>query len=355
MKVRVPRNPAALMLAVYKEIMPRVNAELDKWKAAASAIENDELREQALSSIEKKAFHCYGGSVYALLAGEAMDEAVEFIVAYQTISDYLDNLCDRSNSQDPEDFEMLHNSMKEALLPDTPLSDWYSLRDDREYHYLAALVATCRRVIAKIGFNSSSSTIKEMLKLNEMYCALQVHKHVLVSERLPRLMDWEKSESADDTLPWQEFAAASGSTLGIFCLISYALLWKGDTPFSSRVVRAYFPTIQCLHIMLDYFIDEQEDEEDGELNFCTFYESRRALKSRVDEMIRTGREKTALLPDGDFHTMIIKGLVGLYLSDPKTRQLDLTMKEQWLGTAGLGAVFFCWNSKIYCDFIQKVR
>ena len=41
--------------------------------------------------------------------------SIKFIVAYQTISDYLDNLCDRSSSLDPQDFAALHESMGDAL------------------------------------------------------------------------------------------------------------------------------------------------------------------------------------------------------------------------------------------------
>jgi len=52
-----------------------------------------------------------------LLAGEKYKEAIRFIVAYQTISDYLDNLCDRSTSSDPADFRALHESMLHALTP----------------------------------------------------------------------------------------------------------------------------------------------------------------------------------------------------------------------------------------------
>ena len=65
------------------------------------SIPNPELRKQALASIEHKTFHCEGGAIMALMANEHYQEAIRFIVAYQTISDYLDNLCDRSTSQDP--------------------------------------------------------------------------------------------------------------------------------------------------------------------------------------------------------------------------------------------------------------
>lgn len=353
MKSGIPRKPASLMFAVYRHIMPRVRKHLDQWKREADSIQNRELREQALMSIETKAFHCYGGAVYAFLAGEDLDDAIEFIVAYQTISDYLDNLCDRSTSLDPEDFAMLHKSMKEALDPLSELSDWYSLREDQEDHYLKKLVTTCRRVIAKVA---PDETVKEsLLHLNELYCSLQIHKHVKPDERLGRLRSWYHNENLDESLYWQEFAAASGSTLGIFCLISYALSWDGVLPFTKKLKDVYFPYIQCLHIMLDYYIDEQEDAQEGDLNFCSFYKNDSEMSMRVSAMILDGRDQTVLLPDAQFHAMVIQGLVGLYLSDPKTKNKNPLLKKRWLSIAGTGAYFFYYNSKIYCDLVQKVR
>ncbi|WLV23837.1 tetraprenyl-beta-curcumene synthase family protein [Aciduricibacillus chroicocephali] len=353
MKNGIPRRPATLMYAVYKHIMPRVRTHLERWKREAALIQNKELREQALSSIESKAFHCYGGAVYAFLAGNLLEDAVEFIVAYQTISDYLDNLCDRSTSLDPADFAMLHNSMREALDPDSELSDWYSLRNDSEDHYLKMLVKTCRRIIKKTA--PDEAVQKQILRLNELYCALQVHKHVNPDERLERLLSWYEAESSDELQYWQEFAAASGSTLGIFCLISYALSWKGRLPFAKRVADVYFPHIQCLHIMLDYYIDEHEDEQEGDLNFCSFYMNKDELGRRIDSMIQNSLDQTALMPDAQFHAMVIQGLTGLYLSDPKTRRQNPFLKKRWLKMAGPGSYFFYYNSKIYCDLVQKVR
>ena len=113
----VPQVPWTMTAKILFGVIPRVRHYLDYWKGRAAAIPNPELRRQALASIETKTFHCEGGALYALLAGEHRDDAIRFIVAYQTISDYLDNLCDRSTSLDPEDFTALHESMLHALTP----------------------------------------------------------------------------------------------------------------------------------------------------------------------------------------------------------------------------------------------
>ena len=88
-------------------------------------IPNPELRTQALASIEHKTFHCEGGGILALMAKKEYKKAVKFIVAYQTISDYLDNLCDRSTSLDPDDFAALHESMSDALTLESGPKNYY--------------------------------------------------------------------------------------------------------------------------------------------------------------------------------------------------------------------------------------
>src|SRR5574342_917696 len=103
------------MRQVYVKILPIVHQELSYWKNRASEIPNEELRKQAIASIEHKTFHCEGGAILALLAKHDYKKSIRFIVAYQTISDYLDNLCDRSTSLDPNDFAALHESMTDVF------------------------------------------------------------------------------------------------------------------------------------------------------------------------------------------------------------------------------------------------
>lgn len=353
MKDPLPRKVPTLMWTVYKKVAPQVNKELNKWIKLAKSIPDAELRTQALASIDGKAFHCYGGSIYALLAKDKWKEAIQFIVAYQTMSDYLDNLCDRSTSLDPDDFAMLHRSMTEALQPGAVKSDYYLMRlEQRESVFLNELVSTCQGVMNSIHANGLNNCL---MHLNELYCNLQIHKHVKISERLPRLESWYEAECKEPELQWQEFAAASGSTLGIFCIISYALNGKHSIALTKAIYRAYFPNIQCLHIMLDYYIDQHEDELEGDLNFCNYYMDEKELEERICSFIKASFQKASQLPDTHFHLMMIKGLIGLYLSDPKTKQLAGNSKKRWLQNGGPGAKFFYWNAKIYCGLVQKVR
>ncbi|RWZ55048.1 tetraprenyl-beta-curcumene synthase family protein [Halobacillus fulvus] len=337
------------MYNVYRRVFPEVHHELNRWIEKAKAIPNEELRTQALSSIESKTFHCEGGAIYSLLAGERWKEAVRFIVAYQTISDYLDNLCDRSTSMNPEDFRMLHQSMTDALTPGNDLKNYYAFREDQnDGGYLHDLVSACQEVLG--GAQHYSLIQHHTVHLGSLYNDLQVHKHVIEEERIPRLQQWFNSyRERWPNLEWYEFSACSGSTLGIFCLVSYLLGGRMDEELAEQIERSYFPFMQGLHILLDYYIDQHEDEEEGDLNFCSYYDHEEQMKGRFQYFVKRTNEEIQKLPDSSFHEMIHKGLVGMYLADRKVGKLTnaKTFVKDLLKVSGKKATFFYINTKMY--------
>lgn len=341
------------MSAIYSKIFPCVHKELAYWKQRAQGIADSELRHQALESINTKTFHCEGGSIYAILAGDNWREAIRFIVAYQTISDYLDNLCDRSTSLDPEDFEALHESMLHALTPGNETVNYYRLRDEQDdSDYLRDLVLTCQEALQNIGNYESNRSY--FIQLAQLYSDLQVHKHVKMEERVPRLTSWfKKHQHKWQDLTWYEFSACTGSTLGIFCLASYGFNDKLNKNLAEKIFQSYFPYMQGLHILLDYYIDQKEDAEEGDLNFCNYYEHSEEMKQRLVYFIAKTEEHVKGLPDGHFHKMIQKGLVGMYLADTKVQSLHKSrqMIKSLLRAGGVKAKFFYFNTKLY----HKIR
>lgn len=338
---KVPSNTITLLRSVYFDIFPLVERELDYWKRRAEQIPDVELKKQALASIHAKKFHCQGGGVYALLAGSQKKEAISFIVAYQTISDYLDNLCDRSTSLDPFDFELLHQAMEDALSPEKEVQNYYRLRNEQEDGgYLNELVKTCQDVLAK---QENYAAIREYtLRLEGMYANLQVHKHVKVEERVPRLTDWyEANKQLTPDLSWYEFSAATGSTLGIYCLVSYLLGRNIDHDSAEMIYNSYFPYMQGLHILLDYYIDQQEDREEGDLNFCNYYRDEHDMKERFQYFIEQTKQQVEKLPNKRFHEIIERGLVALYLADEKVRHIPGSekMRKSLIKTSGTTSSF----------------
>ena len=349
-------KPITLMSRVYRKILPAVHQELAYWRSRAEKIPNPELRNQALASIEHKTFHCEGGAILALTAGGDYKKAVRFIVAYQTISDYLDNLCDRSTSLDPDDFAALHESMSDALVLQPNQKNYYRLREDQDdAGYLQDLSETCRSVLREI---KHYPLIKDyLLELCQYYCDLQIHKHVVKEERVPRLENW--FHHYQDELPemeWYEFSACSGSTLGIFCLISYAMRADFQASDAENIRKGYFPYIQGLHILLDYFIDQEEDIAGGDLNFCSYYKSEETLFQRLKHFVTEADKHTEFLPHKNFHQLINRGLLGIYLSDEKVRKQKNVRRlaRGIIKSGGWISYFFYFNGLAYRSFQKSV-
>jgi len=345
----IPTRPWTLMAKTYVEVLPCVHRYLNEWKNRAQRIPDPELRSQALASIATKTFHCEGGAISSLLAGRRKNDAIRFIVAYQTISDYLDNLCDRSTSLEAEDFRSLHESMRHALTPGTQTSNYYHRRKEQDDGgYLSALVSTCQEVLETV---SSYREISPYLhQLAGYYCDLQVFKRVEVDQRIPSLNAWfDSHKERYHGMSWYEFAACTGSTLGIFCLVSYAISHKLTKSMAGKLMRGYFPWVQGLHILLDYFVDQEEDRIGGDLNFCYYYENDRHLVDRLSHFVKKADESIALLPHASFHRMINRGLLGIYLADRKVgAQRNVKHMAHKIGRAGgLSAFFFYINGWLY--------
>lgn len=343
----VPTTPVSLMWNVYRKVIPAVHLRLNKWRHLALKIPNQELRKQALASIATKTFHCEGGAIYSLLTPEKYEQNIDFIVAYQTISDYLDNLCDRSTSLDPTDFRMLHEAMIDALTPGALHQSYYQYREEQDDGgYLDELVSECQHFLEK---HPHYEQIKEQLyQLAQVYVDLQVHKHVKVDERVPRLSTWfQQYEQQLPTMTWYEFSASSGSTLGVFCLISSGhqeIFTKQD---AKNITDAYFPWMQGIHILLDYLIDQEEDRIGGDLNFCFYYESNDLMFQRFQTFFTEANESIQQLPNSDFHQMILRGLLGIYLSDTKvvSQQTVKPFAKSLIRYGGEQAAFFYVNGK----------
>jgi tetraprenyl-beta-curcumene synthase len=246
--------------------------------------------------------------------------------------------------------------MSDALTLGRKPGDYYRFREDQDDGgYLNDLAQTCRSVLKEV---EHYPIIKDyLLELCEYYCSLQIHKHVIHEERVPRLEKWfEDHQSNLPEMEWYEFSACSGSTLGIFCLISYAMRGDFSAVDAENIRKGYFPYIQGLHILLDYFIDQEEDREGGDLNFCFYYENPEILFKRLKHFVTEADKHTEFLPHKKFHQLINRGLLGIYLSDGKVRKQKNIRKlaKGIIKTGGIISYFFYINGLAYRSFQKWV-
>jgi tetraprenyl-beta-curcumene synthase len=306
-----------LIFKYVLRVFPEVGKELDSWANICKSMDNGTIRELALSSIRYKKFHAQGGCVYALYPKVDLKKTVKFIVALQTISDYLDNLCDRAGIKKESAFRQLHLSMLDAVDPKRPLSDYYRFYPYKSDNgYLVKLVEECRKQIQ--GLPSYNLVLDHIKKYIQLYSDLQTYKHLDEKTREDYLETWANYylRSFPAISCW-EFSAASGSTLGIFVLFASAFNPSLSPDMVKKLDAAYFPWICGLHILLDYYIDSVEDMQMGDLNFTYYYDNLKHCESRLSFFIENSLQACHTLEYPEFHTTVVKGLLAMYLSDPK--------------------------------------
>ncbi|KUO69801.1 MAG: hypothetical protein APF81_00960 [Desulfosporosinus sp. BRH_c37] len=345
-------NRVRLIYQFITLVFPIVKRELNEWWRIAERSPDFRLRQQALESIRSKTFHCQGGSIYALYPGVNRVEAVRFIVAYQTMSDYLDNLVDSLEVQDELAFSQLHLAMQEALNPNAAKSDYYLYYPYREDGgYLDRLVTTCQKSLENL--QSYNIVQDEAIKLAKLYSHLQTYKHLALEEREAKMLNWIKPFLTDylEITAW-EFAAATGSTLGIFCLFAVAFDPQLTKSQGQIIRKTYFPWICGIHILLDYFIDLREDRETKQLNFVAYYEDPKIISERLQLFVKNSIEQTSKLEYPKFHRAVVQGLLAMYLSDEKSMDRDIRpITKKLLNVSGLGVRFLYW----LCRQLRKMK
>jgi tetraprenyl-beta-curcumene synthase len=305
-------------------IVPFASKRLAEIRADAATIPDPALREQALASIDGKAYHVQGGAILAtFLRATAARDYINIIAPLETIYDYLDNLCDRLDGVPERAYATLHDALLDAVDPRRPLADYYRdgpHRDDGGY--LLRLVHRSRDGLALLpSFEAVRDRLVEVVGL---YAELQSCKHLPPDQREEACRVWyERNSARFPGLQWWEFAAACGSSLPVFAMLFNASRLQQRTADIGATYHAYFPSVSAVHILLDYFIDQAEDREHGELNFVALYPSLAAGVERMRALIAQAAQRVRALADGEHHTFLLNAMCLFYLTHPKVFEQHL--------------------------------
>ncbi|MDQ2816674.1 MAG: tetraprenyl-beta-curcumene synthase family protein [Candidatus Eremiobacteraeota bacterium] len=315
----------ALGSAFIARVIPGAAAELKRWRRRAGAIPHAAVRREALSSIDAKAFHVHGGCILGtFLRGNALRHYIRLVATYETAVDYLDNLCDRMDTHDEEDFRALHESLGDVFATPGHPRRYFRCRDYDDGGYLEELVETSQRLFAQLpGYEAVRPYAVDVA---DRYCELQARKHLNAGERERRCGAAFSGVAPD--LAWWEGAAASGSTMPIFALAYGTLAGKISAARIRELHGGYFPYFSATHILLDYFIDQAEDRAHDELNFVTCYGSRQAARDGITNIARTALKRLSALEDAQRHEFALRAMCAFYCSRPKVARQGLTEDAQ---------------------------
>ncbi|HEY9085109.1 MAG TPA: DUF2600 family protein [Candidatus Tyrphobacter sp.] len=297
-------------------LLPRTSKALAGIREIAGGIPDDRLRAQALASIDGKAYHVAGGCILAtFLSPAAADHYVEIVAPLESIYDYLDNLCDRHPDVDAAAYPLLHRAIADALDPAATAGGYYELGpsgDDGDY-----LVTLVRRVQCGLRRLADHELLLPLFaEAATLYGEMQSLVHLPAGERERRCRLWyERHQARFADLEWQEFACAAGSQLQVYAPLF--MLFDGRFDAISASYDAYFPAVSALHVLLDSFIDQQEDRDHGDLSFVVSYGSADRLRERIGYLARRAVRAFAHLPDPQRHRFLLRTMALFYLTHPK--------------------------------------
>lgn len=307
---------ASALVRFLRSIVPRAARALDEIRAFAEVIPDDRLRVQALGSIDAKAYHVAGGCILAtFLAPAAAHHYIEIVAPLETIYDYLDNLCDRHPDVGSEAYPILHRAIGDALDPDVTASTYYDLGpagDDGDY--LATLVRRVQRGLHRLA---DHELLRDLFReAARLYGEMQTFVHLPVGERETACKKWyARHAERYGNLEWQEFACAAGSQFHVYAPLY--MLFDARYESIADSYGAYFPAVSALHVLLDSYIDQEEDREHGDLNFVAAYESEEHLFERVGYLTRCAVHGFSRLPVPRRHRFVLRTMALFYLTHPK--------------------------------------
>jgi tetraprenyl-beta-curcumene synthase len=304
------------------QVVPLARAALGRLEALAERIPDAELRAQALSSLQSKAYHVAGACILAtFLPSEAREHYVEIVAPLETIYDFLDCLCDRHSETPPEAFRQLHQALCDALDPHAPLHEYYlygPAGDDGDY--LHTLVRRVRRALRRLS--EHELLLPYFREAAQLYADTQTYKHLPAGERERACIEWHAREGARlGDLSWWEFGAAAGSQFQVYAPLYAAFC--SDYSAIERSYTAYFPALSAMHVLLDCFIDQAEDREHGELNWIRCYPSFEVFSERMHVLAARARAGFEQLPMPRAHKFALRIMALFYLSHPKVHAQGL--------------------------------
>lgn len=317
------------LLRFMAKIVPISAANLAAIRERAAAIPDEQLRGQALSSIDGKAYHVAGACILAtFLEPRAARAYVAIVAPLETIYDYLDNLCDRHPDVGVDAYPVLHQAIADALDPSAALHDYYARGPaGNDGGYLRGLVERTQQALARVPH---LDLLRPRFALAaQLYGEMQTHKHYPAGERERRCVAWyEQHRDRYRDIDWHEFASAAGSQFHVYGPLFEAFLDRREA--IAGTYDAYFPYVSALHVLLDAFIDQAEDREHGELNFSHVYGGAAALRARVHSLTAAARVRLRALPGDRAHRFVLDVMTLFYLSHPKVEAQGLEREARAL-------------------------
>jgi len=300
-------------LVKYETIIVRqARREIRRWTATATAIPDPRLRETATCAIDVDASNAEAAAAFAVMAPRPLTRvAVELLVGYQVLLDYVDALGERVCADRVLRGLAIGMALTAACArPSAPLA-LDPLGDDGGY--LAALVTACR---ARLWQLPSAAAVEQQARAAAERCAQALaYTHAAATlGASDDLRDWTAAQHATTGYRWWEIAAGGNSDLAILALLAAAADPATTTVDAAAVAAAYWPHVCVLSTLLDSLVDYERDTTTENFSFVSRYPEHAAMQEGLIHATERSLAATARLRHHHAHAMIVYGVACYYAS-----------------------------------------
>lgn len=294
-----------------------MHAELRRWEAQARLIPNPVLKALALEKLREEHFNAEVAATLCVLSPRAQRKtAIEAIVAFEVMYDYLDGLTEQPVPDPLRNARKLFGAFTDAVGPvRTGKPDYYVYSQHAgDGGYLERLGETVKSAIAQLP---SIAAIEKVARRSAERCAeAQARVHAAQRADSAELERWARREALDAGLDWRVFlGGAVASVLCVHTLIATAARERLTTQQAAELDSAYL-LISALSTMLDSLTDFERDVDSGEAWYLDRWQDPRLLAQELAGTARRAVEQARGLPQGAHHVMTLVGVVAYYTSAP---------------------------------------
>jgi tetraprenyl-beta-curcumene synthase len=326
-----------------------VRSEMRHWRALAAQIPDPVLRADALGSLADKRYYVDGAALFWILPSRRVDELLGLLVAFQTISNYLDYASERGADHRGASAGSLMLALVDAVDIDEPLHDYYAdhpWTDDGGY--LRALVLRCRRACITLPRYEEARPLLNR-EARRGYALELCHdpNPLRRDEGLQKFAAREFGAVADAA--WFELACAPTSLLSVIVLLALAADEASTDDDLRAALDVYNPWVGALSLALDSYIDQADDAETGDWSAIAYHPNSQVAQQRIATLIDRALREAATLRHGQRHVVIIAAMIAMYLTSDSATSGPIAASTRRLRqtggtlTAMLIPLLRCWR------------
>jgi tetraprenyl-beta-curcumene synthase len=273
--------------------------------------------------LERKRTHAHGAALFWTLPRRRNRGLLRLLVAYELIWDTLDNLSESAAARGHTDGHQLHLAIAEAIDPTATISDYYQQHPwHNDGGYLRALVETCQR---------SCSALPSYPRVRELVLREAARAQVLALNHDPdctrrdtALQRWVAHEYPHERrASWWEISGAASAPLTIHALLAIAAEPVCPQTEIARTYAAYFPWLSATTTMLDSYVDQLEDNDNGDHSYVAHYPDPESAARGIRALVSRAVSEASTLQDGHKHAVIAASMIAMYLSKDTARTPQL--------------------------------